>query len=109
MRFYASPSVEGQVRAQMGAEADYWYGSAELTGPTPRHPAITSPSPATFRGRGQLKGDGPMASDTAAEIVKSVGGAANIESLTPLRDPAAGSSCATHRAFSSRSSRPYPA
>ena len=28
MRFYASPSVESQVRGQMGAEADYWYGSA---------------------------------------------------------------------------------
>ena len=30
-----------------------------------------------------------MASNTAAAIVKSVGGAANIESLTPLRHPAA--------------------
>lgn len=28
MRFYAPPSVESQVRGQMGAEADYWYGSA---------------------------------------------------------------------------------
>ena len=28
MRFYASPSVEGQVRAQMGPEADYWYGGS---------------------------------------------------------------------------------
>jgi hypothetical protein len=27
MRFYASPSVEGQVRAQMGTEADHWYGN----------------------------------------------------------------------------------
>ena len=28
MRFYASPSVEGQIRAQMGPEADYWYGDS---------------------------------------------------------------------------------
>jgi hypothetical protein len=27
MRFYASPSVESQVRAQMGPEADQWYGN----------------------------------------------------------------------------------
>jgi hypothetical protein len=27
-RFYASPSVEGQVRTQMGPEADKWYGNA---------------------------------------------------------------------------------
>ena len=28
MRFYASPSVESQVRTQMGPEADQWYGNA---------------------------------------------------------------------------------